>query len=183
VAGLALVFHHALLTAVGSFLVRHGAPEKADIVIVLGGDGRGRRILEGGELVRQGYAPAALVSGPGSVYGLHECDLAIQFAVRAGYPERYFRHMEHEGHSTREEAIVAAPILRAMGVHTVLLVTSDFHTRRAGAIFRHAMPDIRYIVIAVPDDYFSANGWWHTREGQKITLLEWTKTVATWFGL
>jgi uncharacterized SAM-binding protein YcdF (DUF218 family) len=183
VAALGLVFHQALLAAVGSYLVRPEAPEKADLVIVLAGDGEGRRILEGGELVRQGYAPQALVSGPGSVYGFHECDLAIQFAVRAGYPEQYFRHMEHDGHSTRDEAAVAAPILHHMGVHTALLVTSNFHTRRAGAVFRDVMPDIRYIVIAVPDENFSADGWWRNREGRKIALLEWTKTIANWLRL
>jgi uncharacterized SAM-binding protein YcdF (DUF218 family) len=118
-AALALVFHQALLAAAGSYLVRPGVPEKADIVMVLGGDGTGRRILGGAELVRQGYAPQVLVSGPGSAYGFHECDLAIPFAIRAGYPERFFRHMEHDGHSTRDEAEVAAPVLQEMGVHTV----------------------------------------------------------------
>src|ERR1700733_14835099 len=87
---LALVFQHALLAAAGSYLVRTEAPQKADIVLVLGGDGKGRRILGGAELVREGYAPQVLVSGPGSAYGFHECDLAIQYAVRNGYPESYF---------------------------------------------------------------------------------------------
>jgi uncharacterized SAM-binding protein YcdF (DUF218 family) len=89
--------------------------------------------------------------------------------------------MEHDGHSTRDEAYVAAPILRQLRVHTALLVTSDFHTRRAGAVFRDVTPDISYIVVGTPDDYFSARGWWRDREGRKITLLEWTKTVANWF--
>lgn len=180
---LAWVFHHALLVAFGSYLVHTDALQKADIALVLGGDGRGRRILGGAELAREGYAPQVLVSGPGSAYGYHECDLAIQYAVRNGYPESYFRHMEHDGHSTRDEAEVAAPILRQMGVHTVLLVTSAFHTRRAGAVFRSATPEIRYIVVGVPDDYFSVDAWWRNREGRKIVFLEWTKTVANWLGI
>jgi uncharacterized SAM-binding protein YcdF (DUF218 family) len=182
-AAAGFLFHNAVLGAVGGYLVREQAPEKADIAIVLGGDGSGRRILKAGELVREGYVPQVLVSGPGGAYGLHECDLAIAFAVKAGYPESYFRHMEHDGHSTRDEAQVAAPILRQLHVHTALLVTSDFHTRRAGDVFRNVTPDISYIVVGATDEYFSAGGWWRDREARKITLLEWTKTVANWFKL
>ena len=183
VAAVGLVFHNQALGAIGGYLVHEQAPQKADLALVLGGDGSGRRILRAAELVRQGYTPVVLVSGPGGAYGLHECELAIAFAVRAGYPESYFRHMEHDGHSTRDEAHTAAPIFREMGAHTVLLVTSDYHTRRAGDVFRSVAPDIRYVVIGSPDEYFSAGGWWRDREGRKIALLEWTKTVANWFKL
>jgi uncharacterized SAM-binding protein YcdF (DUF218 family) len=175
------MFHNALLGALGGYLVREQAPEKADIGIVLAGDWSGRRILEGGKLVREGYVPQILVSGPAGEYGLHECDLAIAFAVKAGYPESYFRHMEHDGHSTRDEAELAAPILRQMQIHKALLITSDFHTRRAGDVFRDVTPDISYTVVGAPDEHFSAGGWWRDREGRKIALLEWTKTVANWF--
>lgn len=180
-AAAGVVFHNAALAAVGGYLVREQAPEKADIAIVLGGDYSGRRILKAAELVREGYVPQALVSGPGGAYGSHECDLAIPFAVKAGFPESYFRHMEHDGHSTRDEAQAAAPTLRRLHVRTALLVTSDFHTRRAGDVFRDVTPDISYIVVGAPDQFFSARGWWRDREGRKIALLEWTKTVANWF--
>jgi len=180
---LALLFHNAVLGAVGSYLVREQPPEKADIAIVLAGDGSGRRVLKAAELVRSGYAPLALVSGPGGAYGFHESDLEIRYAVKAGYPESYFRAVLHEGHSTRDEARIAAPILRQLGIHTALLVTSDFHTRRAGNVFRETTPEIRYIVVGASDQYFSAGGWWHDREGRKTAFLEWTKTVANWLRL
>ena len=49
---------------VGSFLVKTDEPFHADMVVVLAGDWAGHRILKGGELVEQGYAPQVLVSGP-----------------------------------------------------------------------------------------------------------------------
>jgi uncharacterized SAM-binding protein YcdF (DUF218 family) len=180
---LAYEFHNAFLGAIGGYLVRDEAPEKADVALVLGGDYTGRRILTAAELVRQGYVPQVLVSGPDGAYGVHECDLAIRYAVNAGYPESYFRHMEHNGHSTRDEARTAAPILRGMHARTVLLVTSDYHTRRAGGLFRAVTPEISYIVVGAPDQYFSARGWWRNREGQKVAFFEWSKTVASWFGM
>lgn len=172
-----------LLTGVGSFLVQAGPPVKADIALVLAGDGRGGRILRAAQLVREGFVPKVLVSGPDGNYGLHECDLAIPFAVKAGYPEAVFQHFENNARSTRDEARQAAAQLRRMGVRHVLVVTTDFHTRRAGRMYRSEAPDLEVSVVAAEDMYFSPSGWWRNREGQKTALYEWMKTVASWVNL
>ena len=179
----AAALHTQIFSGFGSYLVQAGPPEKADAAFVLAGDSSGNRILTAAELMRQGYVRKVVVSGPGEVYGLHECDLAIPFAVKKGYPESYFEHAEHFAHSTAEEARVMLPQLRRDGYRRILLVTSDYHTRRAAKVFRAAAPDLTFFVVAAPDPYFSADGWWHNREGQKTFLTEWEKTVATWFGL
>jgi uncharacterized SAM-binding protein YcdF (DUF218 family) len=180
---LALIFHNAVLTALGSYLVNATGPEKADIGLVLGGDYMGNRILTAAQLVRRGYVPKVLISGPGEFYGHHECDLAIPFAVKAGYPESSFVHFENTARSTKDEAQAAVALLRQLGVHKVLLVTSDYHTRRAGRIFRAAGPDLQFVVVAAPDRSFTADGWWHSREGQKVAFLEWSKTISERFGI
>jgi uncharacterized SAM-binding protein YcdF (DUF218 family) len=180
---LAVVFRTALLGAFGSYLVRDETPQKADMAVVLGGDAYGNRILKAAELVRQGFAPKALISGPPGFYGSHECDLAIPFAERAGYPASYFLHFEHKATSTMEEAQVIAAELRRLGAKRILLVTSDFHTHRAGRIFRAAAPDLTFYVVAAPDFFFTAHGWWHNREGRKLFALEWAKTFAEWAGI
>ena len=141
---LGLIFHNAILAALGSYLIKSEPPQKADIALVLAGDGEGYRILKAAQLVRQGYVPDVLVSGPSGMYGQYECDLAIPFAVKAGYPESYFMHFENEARSTQEEARDAVTRLRQLGMHKVLVVTSDYHTRRAGKIlgggkWRHAI--------------------------------------------
>lgn len=170
-----------ILGVLGSYLVRDDPPHHADVVFVLAGDSTGNRILKGAELVRQGYAPKAIVSGP-VIYGIHECDLAIALAEKAGYPESYFVHFEHTAHSTAEEARDAARLIDSMGAKRVELVTSDFHTRRAGRIFRSTMPGLTFDVVSAPDEHFSPHGWWHDREGEKTFVIEWMKTVTSWFG-
>lgn len=172
-----------LLGALGSYLVQAELPQKADIVLVLAGDGGGNRIRTGADLVRQGYAPKVLVSGPRAYYRLYECDLAIPFAVREGYPESYFIHFENGANSTRDEAQQAAAELRRLGVHRVLLVTSDYHTRRSKKTYEEEARDFEVIVVAAPDNYFSAHGWWKNRQGRKTALYEWIKTVAYWFNM
>jgi uncharacterized SAM-binding protein YcdF (DUF218 family) len=172
-----------ILVATGSYLVQAGPPVKADMVLVLAGDGRGNRILKAAQLVRDGFAPKVLVSGPDGNYALHECDLAIPFAVKAGFPESYFLHFENDARNTRDEASMAVGALRKLGVHHLLLVTSDYHTRRAARMYRAEAPDLEISVVAAEDKYFSATQWWRNREGQKTALYEWMETVASWVNL
>ena len=175
------------LPVFGYALVRDDGPAKADIAVVLAGDTSGLRILKAAELVRQGYAPAALISGTASYYGVNECDMAIPFAVRHGYPAEWFIPFPGSAFSTREEAVDILAELRRRGVRSFLLVTSDFHTARAARIFRWAEraggggPALR--VIPAPDRSFRAGSWWRNRESQKIFFDEWCKTAATAVGI
>jgi uncharacterized SAM-binding protein YcdF (DUF218 family) len=180
---LGLLFRNTILAALGSYLVKADAPEKADIALVLAGDGEGNRILTAAQLAREGYISQVLVSGPSGMYGQYECDLAIPFAVKAGYPASYFLHFENNARSTQEEARDAIVRLHQLGVHKVLLVTSDYHTRRAGKIYRTAAPDLQFVVVSAPDVSFTASGWWHNRQGEKIAFNEWVKTLTEPFGI
>jgi uncharacterized SAM-binding protein YcdF (DUF218 family) len=180
---LAAVFHTQVLTVLGAYLEQDSLPAKADVAFVLAGDGYGHRILEAAHLVRQGYVPQAVISGPSGNYGFYECDLAIPFAVKAGYPASYFLPFPNDARSTQQEAMTAAAELHKLGARRVLLVTSTFHTRRAGKLFRAAAPDIEFIVVGAPDEHFQADGWWRDREAQKTFVYEWLKTIAGWFKL
>lgn len=182
--GLALAATHSWwLAALGRLLVRDEGPAHADIAVVLAGDYYGNRVVRAAELVKQGYVPQVLVSGPNLIYGSYECDLEIPFAVQRGYPESWFIRSPNETHSTREESSAILADLRRRGVHRFLLVTSDYHTARAARIYRAAAPDLNMRVVAAPDDYFSADGWWRNREGRKVFLVEWLKTVANLLGM
>lgn len=177
------VFHSPILTALGSALVLNEPPQTADIVLVLAGDGYGDRILKGANLIREGFAPRAMISGPGGFYGIHECDLAIPFAVKAGFPENYFIHAENESFSTADEARALPPRIRELGARSVLLVTSNYHTRRAARLFRASAPDLKFTVVAASGGDFHPDKWWRSRQGQKTAFYEWTKTVASYIGL
>jgi uncharacterized SAM-binding protein YcdF (DUF218 family) len=180
---LAAIFHAPVLDALGTYLVDADPPRPADVALVLAGDQWGHRILTAAQMVRDGYIPKVMVSGPDGVYGNHECDLAIPFAVRHGYPESYFIHAEHDARSTLAEARALLPVIRRAGYKKVAIVTSSYHTRRAGRIFRALAPDLTITTIAAPDEHFTPRGWWRNREAQKIFLSEWEKTIANWLGI
>ena len=180
---LALVTAHFWLEGLGSYLVRAEPPVRADMIVVLAGDFSGNRVLTAGDLVRRGFAPKALISGPSGAYGMYESELAIRFAVSHGFPESYFIPLPNDSRSTRDEAGDVLTALNQRHVQRIDIVTSDFHTRRAGNIFRARAPGLEIHMVAAPDQYFSVDGWWKTRDGRKTFLLEWLKTMASWFGM
>jgi uncharacterized SAM-binding protein YcdF (DUF218 family) len=170
-----------VLTAAGQHLVEDDPPTKADAIVVLGGDAFGTRIVRGAQLARAGYASYVLVSGPRSLLG-HDSDETIEYACRQGYPASLFRPLNHELNSTRSEAAFIDQYLCSHGTHKILLVSSNYHTRRAATLMRQYAPEIRIIAVAAPDPAFTPGGWWKSRDGQKMFLYEWMKTVATALG-
>jgi uncharacterized SAM-binding protein YcdF (DUF218 family) len=179
----AVLTHSLWMAWMGTWLVHADEPFRADVIVVLAGDPYGNRILKGAELAKQGFAPQVMVSGPAGLYDLHECDLAIPFAVRRGYPAAWFIPVPHEAHSTDEEALVLAPVLATMHAHRVIVVTSDYHTRRALRILHARWPGMELRMVAARDEYFTPGGWWHNREGRKVFFLEWTKTLSSLAGM
>lgn len=184
---LAILARSWWLPLVGWALVRDDGPAKADIAVVLGGDPWGVRISKAGDLVRQGYAPIVLVSGPPGYYDQHECEPEIAWAVRHGYPAAWFIPFPDEARSTQDEARILLPELQRRNVHRALFVTTDYHSRRAARVIRAAERamgvgiDIR--MITAPDREFHPATWWRNRQGQKIAFTEWTKTLAEAIGL
>jgi uncharacterized SAM-binding protein YcdF (DUF218 family) len=175
------------LAALGGALVHDDGPAKADIAVVLAGDYWGNRILTAAGLVRAGYVPAVLVSGPPGFYGGSECDFAIQFAIRKGFPPQWFIPAPHSAFNTRDETTALLEDLRRLHTRSFLLVTSNYHTARSRRLFlaaeRHMGGGPGMRVVAAPDRFFTPSSWWRNRESRKTTLLEWLKTIAGAVGI
>ena len=177
------LFRDSILYSLGAVLVNAGPPRKADIAIVLAGDAKGNRILAAARLCKEGYVPKVLVSGPGGLYGYWESDLAIAYAVKHGYPAEDFISFHHNGPSTLAEAKLVIPELRRRGVHTYLLVTSEYHTARASRIFRRVGPDLEEHPVAADEPAWENGYWWRNREGRKLWIYEAMKTVGDALGI
>jgi uncharacterized SAM-binding protein YcdF (DUF218 family) len=169
----------AILTELGDLLVEDDGPHHGDEAVVMAGDEYGTRVLAGAKLVTEGYAPYALVS---STYQFCPCESSTAYAKSKGYPASLFREFAHRANSTREEVQLLDDYFHAHAIHTVLLVTSNYHTRRAARLMRQQDPALKLWVVPASDPYFSPSTWWRTREGQKTFAKEWAKTVASWLG-
>lgn len=178
---LCFVFRIQILTAMGAALVRNDPPEKADAAVALAGDDFGYRVLTAAQLVKDGWVPYALISGT-PYFSSNEAELAVAYAETHGYPRSYFRTFERPVVATRDETHAIADFLKTQHVRKILLVTSNFHTRRAAFLMHQAAPDLQIRAVAAPDKYFTPDAWWKSRGGQRTFLLEWTKTLAAHVG-
>lgn len=182
-AGILTAFSGRFLWWLGSILDDGEPPRKADMIVVIGGDYDGSRILTAAGLVREGYAPKVLVSGSGTIYGHHESDLAIDFAVHHGCPPDEFIAFRYPALSTADEARADIGELRKLGVRKYLLVTSVYHTARASRIFRREGPGLEMHAVAAPARYWENGQWWKEREGRKLWFFETVKTLGDYLRL
>ena len=82
-----------------------------------------------------------------------------------------------EGLSTKDESKDFEKCLQGEPVKSVLIVTSDFHTRRALDIFRRELPGRDYSAAAVRDDTQFGTRWWRHRQWAKTLVDEWMRLI------
>jgi uncharacterized SAM-binding protein YcdF (DUF218 family) len=160
--------------AVASWLVRYvsdGAPVASSAIVVLGGQEKGlaqagdaalessprTRLGVGRQLLLSHRAPVILVSG-----GKGEATWMKAQLVAQGVPASRIL-AETRSRNTHENAVYSAPILRRIGAHRILLVTSRFHMRRAAGCFRKL--GLEVIPVASPQLLESKSGgnFWRVR--------------------
>ena len=155
-------------------------PQRSDVILLLAGDVGDTRYWKGIELLRSGYAPRMLVDARVDAvsYGRTPAELTEDFIQRSagGLPVHV---CPTRGTSTLQELQSAAACLQPAAPHSILLVTSDYHTRRALSVAREAYPRYSWSVAAANNGLLSAPRWWTDREIAKNVFLEWQK-VAWW---
>ena len=165
----------------GEFLVVD-EPRASDVLVVLGGDLNDARYWKGIHLLQAGMARTMIYDVPNSTvaYGQTQVQLAQAFMARtAGELRSRIQICPLWADSTADEAANFAICLRqtAGPVQRVLLVTSDYHTRRAFAIFRARLPQYRWSVAAARDPYAFGVRWWQRRAWAKACAGEWERLV------
>jgi len=166
----------AALAGSGRFLVIN-RPGPADVIVVLAGEAE-QRPEQGLELLRKGYAPRLLMDVPGNtrIYQWNQLELA----------QRYVQQLPEAAAitlcpiiatSTKGEVRDMERCLENIDAHTILLVTSEYHSRRALSTFGTLLPRYRYEVVPVADPRAFGVNWWQHREWAKTALEEWGKLI------
>ena len=90
--------------------------------------------------------------------------------------------LSHDADSTREEAVSVAKLAQEMHWKRIVVVTSNYHTRRARYIFSRAFPTaITVRVASARDGSFDPERWWEKRESIKLFAHELAgMVVAVW---
>jgi uncharacterized SAM-binding protein YcdF (DUF218 family) len=174
---------YPLLRLAGSFWIIDEEPQNSDVIVILGDDNsRADRAARAAELFKLGFAPKVIASGRflrpyASIAELEQHDLTDR-----GVPAAAVVRFAHSATDTREEAMAVAQLLSSHGWKRVILVTSNYHTRRSRYICERTFPagTILHVVAARDSDY-SPDEWWKTAAGTKIFFHETLgMPVAMW---
>lgn len=171
-AGLLIAF----AAAAGHLLVVD-TPQPADVILVLAGE-TDKRPAEALKLLDRGYAPRIVLDVPADAkeFGVSELELAQKYVQQL--PEAACISIcPIEGLSTRDESHDAEKCLQSVPGNRVLLVTSDFHTRRALSVFRHELRGKTFSVAAARNDKEFGERWWRHREWAKTCAYEWMRMI------
>lgn len=173
-----------LLTGVARFLTVRDPVARADLILVLGGE-RYVRPRHAAELYRGGVAPRVVlireVSSPETALGLYPngTDVSVRVLRHFGVPDSVVRVLEVPGGagSTQEEAQALRSHLLETGARRVVVVTSDFHSRRARWVLRKEVKDVGAAVRMAPAESieFSESNWWRREKGLITYLNEYVK--------
>ena len=157
------------------------APQPSDLILVLAGetDHRPARALE---LRHQGYGKRVLIDVPAEakIYEFSQLDLAQKY-VRDLPDSVSVSICPIRGLSTREETHDVEKCLTTENSTSILIVTSDFHTRRALSIFRREIRGKSFSVAASHNSTEFGSRWWTHRQWAKTCADEWLRTI--WWNL
>ena len=142
--------------------------QKADAIVVLAG-GKGR-VEEGVRLFRQSSADFLFFVGVDP--SVRKSDLYRQ---RLGDPSANNVILEKSSRNTLENSIFGRDVIVNCGVHSVLLITSRYHLKRASILFRNSLPKDITIIPYPVDSVNLKESWWSHGGSFQLLFREFYK--------
>ncbi|WP_195515214.1 YdcF family protein [Paraclostridium bifermentans] len=168
----------------GRFLVESDKLEKADAIAVFSGDS-GPRTERAVELLKDGYADYLILSG-GKVYDdVTMVELMKNHAIKLGIDESKIL-IDDEASTTNENAEFTADIIEENNFRSVIVVTSDYHTRRSKLAMKKALENtlidgekVEVTVTPSKEEKFTTK-WWTSGNSVLMVISEYLKLMGYW---
>ena len=168
--------------AVGTWLVVDEPLQASRAVVVFGG-APPFRAMEAAALYKQGWAPELwLTTGRQRADDEARLDIErppehhynVRVVERLGVPASAIRVLAEPAANTAEEVGVIAQRLQAAGGGTVILVTSQYHTRRVRFLWRRvATPGLEARVHYAREEPVDPQRWWSNSTEVIAVAREW----------
>ena len=163
----------------GKFLVESDKLEKADAIAVFSGDS-GARTERAVELLKEGYADYLILSG-GKVYDdVTMSELMKNHAIKLGVDESKIL-IDDEASTTNENAEFTTNIIEENNFKSVIVVTSDYHTRRSKLAMEKALEntlidgeEVEVTVTPSKEEKFTTK-WWRSGNSVLMVISEYLK--------
>jgi uncharacterized SAM-binding protein YcdF (DUF218 family) len=176
--------------AAAQFLITEAPLEKADAIVVLGGSATYReRTREAAKLFFEGRAPRILITndnqrGPWSSAeqrNLFFYERSLEELNSAGVPSDSVEVLMTPVESTFDETQVVRDYAQEHGLHSILIVTSAYHSRRAlwvfSKVFRYTGIRVGLISAQRKEESPPPFLWWLTLKGWKSVPSEYVKMI------
>src|SRR5215469_7113258 len=160
---------HPLLRFVGEELIIEDRLEKSDAIIILSDDNfYADRATRAAELYRQNLAPVIVASGIRLRPYAGISELMTHDLIERGVPKDRILPFPQDADNTREEAFALRALVIEKGWKSVIVVTSNYHTRRARFIVRTIFPSsVRVEMASARDADFDQKNWYQHRKAVK----------------
>jgi uncharacterized SAM-binding protein YcdF (DUF218 family) len=172
-----------ILRFVGESWIVEDQLERSDAIIVLSDDNfYADRATRAAELFRRDMAPEVVASGRRLRPFAGIAELMVHDLSERGVPKGKIEAFAHDANNTREEAQALAQLAARKKWRSVIVVTSNYHTRRVRYIYARVFPStIRVQIASARDGDFDPEHWYRYRESiKKLTREMAGLAVAMW---
>jgi uncharacterized SAM-binding protein YcdF (DUF218 family) len=165
---------HPIMRFAAEYWIVDEPAAHADAIVVLSDDNfYADRSTHAAQLFRQGVAPVVVASGRRLRPDAAISDLMVHDLIERGVPKDKIERLTHDADNTMEEAQVVGKLVREHRWKSVVIVTSNYHTRRTRYIFEKLFPTgIAVTVASAPDGDFDPQKWWEKRKSAKLFAHE-----------
>jgi uncharacterized SAM-binding protein YcdF (DUF218 family) len=185
----AFILGYLGLRGLGAYLIVSSNLQPVDAIVILSG-GDETRVDEALKLYKENYSRTIILTNtsnniPSGEYGaVQGSDARVQL-MGNGVPGGNILFTEVRVSSTRDEALAIRQMMEDHKLHSCIIVTDPYHSRRALTIFEDIFEKTIFHVYVQPveDSWYNSRTWFLSLDGWKYTLLEYVKLIAYKFGI
>jgi uncharacterized SAM-binding protein YcdF (DUF218 family) len=183
-----------LLIRAGRVLIAESEPFQADAIVILAGGGP-ERSREAADMYSAGMAPRVVLTTQQlsdnyvemrrlgiELFLPHDNDIRVLTGL--GVPDRSIMRIETIATETLDEVTRVREFSEEQGWSRLIIVTSNYHTRRVLLITRYIF-DSNWQIAVIGSRYseYRPDGWWREVRNARIFLIEFQKLLLYEFYL
>lgn len=176
---------HPLMRYLGEYWVIDEPAAHADAILVLSDDNfYGDRATRAAELSRQQVAPVVVASGRKLRPNAGIAELIEHDLIERGVPKEKILRFDNDSNDTIDEAESLEDLAKQKHWSSVIIVTSNYHTRRARYIYDRIFPAQTAVSVASARDAdFDPERWWQKKKSIKLFAHEFLGMLEAFWEL
>jgi uncharacterized SAM-binding protein YcdF (DUF218 family) len=179
--------------AARGLILKSAVPPSADAIIVMSGSSALKeRTHLAAQLFNEGRAPRVVLTNDGQQGGWsnerernpYSFELATDELVSLGVPSHNINVLRAQVTSTYDEVVELRDWARRTNLSSLLVVTSEYHSRRANwtfkQVFNQQSPAPNVVVVAPAQQLLTPSTWWCHKKGWQSVAGEYVKLCYYW---